>query len=85
MDLTVRGGLAWRHAFGDVDPSVTMAFAGSTAFTVAGLPIARDVAMVEAGFDLAIGRSTKLGVAYTGQLAEDSQDHSFRGVLAVTF
>lgn len=85
MDLTVRGGLAWRHAFGDVDPSVTMAFAGSTAFTVAGLPIARDAAMVEAGLDLAIGRSTKLGVAYTGQLAEDSQDHSFRGVLAVTF
>ncbi|WP_038357951.1 autotransporter domain-containing protein, partial [Bosea sp. UNC402CLCol] len=86
MAVTLRGGLAWRHAFGDVDPKATLAFAGSSsAFTVAGLPIARDAAMVEAGLDLAIGRNATLGVSYTGQLAEDTQDHSFKGVLAVRF
>lgn len=84
-DLTLRGGLAWRHAFGDVDPTKTLAFAGSRTFTVAGLPIARDAAVVEAGLDLAIGQSASLGVAYTGQLAEDTQDHAFKGVLAVRF
>lgn len=85
MDLTLRGGLAWRHAFGDVNPSVTMAFADSTPFTISGLPIARDAAMVEAGLDLAAGRGTTFGIAYAGQLAEDTQDHSFKGVLAVKF
>lgn len=86
MDLTLRGGLAWRHAFGDVDPVRTLAFAGgSSPFTVAGLPIARNAALVEAGLDLAIGPSATLGLSYNGQLAADAQDHSFKGVLAVRF
>ncbi|MEZ2409018.1 autotransporter outer membrane beta-barrel domain-containing protein [Bosea sp. RCC_152_1] len=85
MDLTLRGGLAWRHAFGDVDPTTTLAFAGSGAFSIAGIPIARDAAAVEAGLDLAIGKSATLGVSYTGQLAQDTQDHAFKGVLAVRF
>lgn len=84
-DLTLRGGLAWRHAFGDVKPSVTMAFAGSTPFTISGLPIARDAAVIEAGADMAIGRNATLGLAYNGQLGQDTQDHSFKGVLAVKF
>lgn len=84
-DLTLRGGLAWRYAFGDVKPSVTMAFAGSTPFTISGLPIARDAAVIEAGADMAIGRNTTLGLAYNGQLGQDTQDHSFKGVLAVKF
>ena len=81
----MRGGLAWRHAFGDVHPKTTLAFAGSSAFTIAGLPIARDAALVEAGLDVAISRSATLGLAYTGQLAQDTQDHAFKGVLAVRF
>lgn len=85
MALKLRGGLAWRHAFGDTDPKTTMAFAGSSAFTIAGLPIARDSALVEAGLDVGIGRGATLGVSYTGQLAEDAQDHAFKGVLAIKF
>ncbi|WP_175525697.1 autotransporter domain-containing protein [Bosea sp. OK403] len=85
MELSLRGGLAWRHAFGDVDPTATLAFAGSSAFSIAGIPIARDAAVVEAGLDLAIGKSATLGLAYTGQLAQDTQDHAFKGVLAVKF
>lgn len=48
-------------------------------------PIAGDAALVEAGLDVAVGRSASLGLAYTGQLAEDTQDHAFKGVLAVRF
>ncbi|TCR59429.1 autotransporter domain-containing protein [Bosea sp. BK604] len=85
MDLTLRGTLAWRHAFGDVDPATTLAFSGSNAFTVAGLPIAKNAALVEAGLDLAISKNATLGVSYAGQLATDTQDHTFKANLAVKF
>ncbi|RDJ19717.1 autotransporter domain-containing protein, partial [Bosea caraganae] len=85
MDLTLRGALAWRHAFGDVDPAATLAFAGSNAFTVAGLPIAKNAALVEAGLGLAISKAATLGLSYTGQLASDAQDHAFKANLAVRF
>lgn len=35
--------------------------------------------------DLAISQSATLGLSYTGQLAEDAQEHAFKGVLAVRF
>jgi outer membrane autotransporter protein len=85
LDLTLRGGLGWRHAFGDVDPKVTLAFAGSTPFSIAGLPIARDAALVEAGLDLALGAGATLGASYTAQLANDAQDHAFKANLAIRF
>ena len=85
MDLTLRGGLGWRHAFGDVDPKTTLAFAGSNPFAIAGLPIARDAALVEAGLDLGLGPNVTLGASYTAQLASDAQDHAFKANLAVRF
>jgi uncharacterized protein with beta-barrel porin domain len=36
----VHATLGWRHAFGDTMPLSTQAFAGSDAFTVAGVPFA---------------------------------------------
>ncbi|WP_181832507.1 autotransporter domain-containing protein [Bosea caraganae] len=85
MELTLRGTLGWRHAFGDTTPLATLAFAGSRAFSVAGVPVAKNAALVETGLDLAIGNSTTLGLSYTGQLAGDAQDHAFKGNLAVKF
>ncbi|KRE22621.1 hypothetical protein ASE66_25895 [Bosea sp. Root483D1] len=85
MDLTLRGGLGWRHAFGDVDPKTTLAFAGGNPFSISGLPIARDSALVEAGLDFALGANTTLGASYTAQLAEEAQDHAFKASLAVRF
>lgn len=50
-------GVSWRHAFGDTTPLATHVFAGSDAFTVAGVPIARDAAVIEAGLDFDHGSS----------------------------
>ncbi|MCV9936135.1 autotransporter domain-containing protein [Boseaceae bacterium BT-24-1] len=85
IDLTLRGGLAWRHAFGNVTPTAALAFAGSNPFSVAGVPIAKNAAIVEAGLDLALGANATLGASYTGQLAESAQDHAFKANLAVRF
>jgi len=84
-DVTLRGGLGWRHAFGDVDSVMTMAFAGSNGFSVTGLPIAQDAATIEAGLDAALSRSATLGVSYTGQIAQNVQNHAFKGIFAVKF
>ncbi len=45
-------------AFGDVNSSASLAFAsGGSAFSVAGVPIARDAALVGAGVDYAFSKS----------------------------
>jgi uncharacterized protein with beta-barrel porin domain len=50
-----RGTLQWQHAFGDVTPVTGLAFQGTgRSFTTAGIPIARDAALVEAGLRLAL-------------------------------
>lgn len=77
--------LGWRHAFGDNRPLVMNAFAGGDPFAIAGLPIAKDAAVIEAGFDLAITRNTTLGVSYSGQIAGDAHDHGFKAELGVRF
>ncbi len=84
--LIPRASVAWQHAFGDVTPSAALAFAGTAAaFTIAGVPLAEDAALVEAGFDLPITPQATVGVSYVGQLAESAQDHSIRGNLLVRF
>ncbi|XJN85613.1 autotransporter domain-containing protein [Mesorhizobium terrae] len=85
VKATARGMIGWRHGFGDVTPNVTQAFAGSNAFTIAGAPIARESAALEAGFDVALTPTTTLGISYQGQLAANARDHGVRADLNVRF
>lgn len=82
---TARGTLGWRHAFGDIVPTATQAFAGSAAFTIAGIPIARDSAILDAGLDVALSPRATLGLVYTGQFASGARDNGFKASLAVKF
>nr|WP_246339853.1 autotransporter domain-containing protein [Ancylobacter tetraedralis] len=84
-EATLRGTLGWRHAFGDIAPSVTQAFLGSDAFTVTGVPIAEDAAVLEAGLDLRLSASSTLGIAYTGQFGDGVTQNSFNASLTVKF
>ncbi|MBB1593149.1 autotransporter domain-containing protein [Achromobacter sp. UMC46] len=76
MQGTARASLGWRHAFGDVNPISTLAFQAGQAFTVAGLPIARDAALVELGADVTLSRNAKLGVSYGGQFGGGDREDS---------
>ncbi len=72
----LHGTLGWRHAFGDTESEVTQRLlAGGQAFTVSGVPIAEDAAVVEAGLELGLSERATLGVSYGGQLAGDRRDH----------
>ena len=86
MMLTPRVSLAWQHAFGDVTPTAALAFAGTgTPFTIAGVPIARNAALVDAGVDLTVAANTKLGLGYVGLVADRAQDHAVKGSFRVEF
>ena len=84
--LIPRGTLQWQHAFGDVVPTSALAFQGTgAAFSVAGIPIARDTALVEAGFDWRFAPQAKLGAFYQGELAAHAQTHAVKGAFTWDF
>ncbi len=83
--VTVHGTLGWRHAFGDTTPLSTFNFAGGDAFTIAGVPIARDAASVDAGFDFGLTRATTLSVGYSAQLSRGANDYGVQATLTMTF
>lgn len=85
MQASAQGTLGWRHAFGDTTPVSNMALAGSDLFTIAGVPIARDSAIVEAGLDLSVSDMAKLGLTYSGRFASSGSDNGFKADLSVKF
>lgn len=78
VSATARGTLGWRHAFGNTTSPASLAFAGGAPFTTAGVPIARDAAMVEAGLDFNLTPAATLGVSYAGQFSSGLADQSVR-------
>ncbi|QND53427.1 autotransporter domain-containing protein [Phyllobacterium sp. 628] len=83
--LTAHGMAGWRHAFGDTTPTANLAFASGSAFSIDGLPIAQDTALVEAGFDVNIGKATSLGISYNGQFSANAHDNAVKADLTVKF
>lgn len=81
----LKGTLGWRHAYGDITPESTQYFAGSNAFTVEGVAIAKDAALVEAGFDVAITEASTFGLSYVGQFGSDTTQNGFNATLNVKF
>ncbi|WP_292236685.1 autotransporter domain-containing protein [Mesorhizobium sp.] len=85
IKATARGTLGWRHAFGDVTPTATFAFAGGDASTIGGVPVAGDSAVIEAGFDLQMSANATLGLFYAGQFGAHAADNGAKANLNVRF
>ena len=67
-------------AYAGTNYGPALAFVSTGAgFAIAGVPLARDAALVEAGADLQITSQAKIGLSYAGQLADSIQDHSVKG------
>jgi outer membrane autotransporter protein len=76
----------WRQATGDRTPDASLSFAsGSAAFDIAGAPIAKDSAMIDAGIDVAVTPRLRLNVGYTGQLASHTRDNGVKTGLSMAF
>ncbi|WP_374788693.1 autotransporter outer membrane beta-barrel domain-containing protein [Brucella oryzae] len=80
-----RGGLGWRHAFGDKIPEATFSFADSSLFDIKGVPLAEDTALVEAGVDLNLTDQIVFGFSYQGQITSNAQEHGFNAKLTASF
>lgn len=85
VPVTARATLGWQHAFGKVAPATAMAFSDGSPFTIRGLPLARDAAVIDAGLDFQLARNTVLNLSYGAQFARKSVDQSVRGTLSLSF
>ncbi|QCI67184.1 autotransporter outer membrane beta-barrel domain-containing protein [Phreatobacter stygius] len=85
LSVTARGMLGWRHAFGATTPVSTLAFAGGSPFSISGVPIAANAAVVEAGVDLNLAANAVIGITYGGQFGSGLTDQTVRGNFAVKF
>lgn len=79
FDATARGSLGWRHAFGNTEPLAIHAS------IVAGVPIMRDAALIEAGLDISITKNANLALSYQGYAAEQAVEHGLKVTLEVKF
>ncbi|MFD4838047.1 autotransporter domain-containing protein [Achromobacter sp. NPDC058515] len=77
--------LGWRHAMGDVKPEQVLAFDGGSTFSVTGVPIARNAAVLGLGAEMAIARNTTAGIAYDAQFGGGNRQQSGLLKLAMRF
>lgn len=82
---TLSGSLGWRHAFGDAAPTSTMSFAGGEQFSIAGVPLATDAAVVDLGLDLAVSETATLGASYSGVISAAGYDYGAKAHLGWQF
>ena len=86
MTITPRASLAWQHGFGTLLPTTNLLFAGTGAeFTIAGLPLAQDSALIDAGFDFHVTPSMMLSVSYSGQWGAAVHDNGIKANLEWNF
>ncbi|WP_343315141.1 autotransporter domain-containing protein [Brucella sp. BE17] len=85
MDTTFKGTIAWRHAYRDTPPESTHALSVGNAFTIAGVPIAGESAIIEAGLDLNLTPNATFGFSYAGQFAGSTRDHGVKANFNMRF
>jgi outer membrane autotransporter protein len=82
---TIRGSIGWRHAYGDTIPISVNSFAGGGTFTVAGVPIAKDAAVVELGAAVNPIPGMSLSISYYGQIASSATNQGITAKFAAKF
>lgn len=71
---------AWQRAFGDLQPGRTLSFASAgNAFGVAGLPVAKDSLLLEAGLDIKLFSAATLDIVYSARLSSGVSDNGIGG------
>lgn len=82
---TLHGTVGWQYASGDITPDASLAFAGGNVFSVAGAPIAENVAVIGARIEFAATEYATISVGYDGQFGSGQSDNGLTGTLSVRF
>lgn len=87
MALAPHASAAWQYAFGDTTPSAQLALTAlpGSVFTVSGVPLAQNTALVEAGVDLLLTPQARIGASYVGQFADSVTVNAFSANLSWRF
>ncbi|MBB3212033.1 outer membrane autotransporter protein [Herbaspirillum sp. Sphag1AN] len=85
IDWTAHGMLGWRHAYGDLLPSSQLTLTGSTPFTVAGVPVASDAAVLQLGVEAPVAKNASFSVSYTGLTGNGLRDSALHAALRWAF
>lgn len=84
--LSLRGGLGWQHAFGDVTPVRTLQFvAGGTAFNEYGIPVAKNAAVARLGLDWHATSALTISAGYDGTWGDNARDNAAKLSLNAAF
>lgn len=84
--LNFNGGLCYRLASGDLQPSMAMAWQGGEAFNVVGAPLTRSATLLDLGVSARLSTNSLIELGYSGQLAERGEhSDSLFGRLSVSF
>jgi outer membrane autotransporter protein len=79
-------GIGWQHAFDRFSPQQMLTLQNAAqAFTVQGIRLASDSAVVQAGIDLMLSPDVLLSVGYDGAFSGTSHEHGIRGELRWVF
>ena len=83
--LSLRGGLGYRDASGDLSPAATVAWSGGDAFVVRGAPLADSATVAELGFGARTSEASLFELTYSGQYADEARDHGLNARFSVQF
>ncbi|WP_159977930.1 MULTISPECIES: autotransporter domain-containing protein [unclassified Novosphingobium] len=76
----------WRRAFGNRTPFTDMHFdAGTQVFGIAGAPLAKNAAALQAGIEASVASGISISASYSGQTGRNVQDHGVKGNLTWRF
>ena len=85
IPIKARADIAWRHAFGDVTSTSKANFTGSDAFTINGMAIGRNTALISTGLDFQLEKNAVLGVTYQGQFGSGITQNGLNASLKIQF
>ncbi|GFZ92994.1 autotransporter-associated beta strand repeat-containing protein [Dyella caseinilytica] len=84
--VQAHASLGWQHAWDNANATATMQLiSGSNAFTVQGVPVARDATAITAGFRFLVTPNLLLDATYNGQFAHRVNDQAAHLSLTYSF
>lgn len=83
--LSLRGGLAYTHAGGDLQPTAKAAWDGGRVMSVSGAPLDRQSTRIELGATARLSRDSTLDLGFSRQQGERTRDQSLTAQYTLLF